>query len=110
MTKGKCLKVWQMTEEQIRQRNKEVMERNKKELDKLIYVDNLFKRDGISKYELAECIQNNSRGIQRSKSNRVGYDRGTKWIRICSYGNTHLSDETDQDSYHYESNQYELDD
>jgi hypothetical protein len=110
MTKGKCIKVWQMTEEQIQQRNREVLERNKKELDQFITVDNLFKRNDISRYELDECIQNNNRGIQRSKACRSNYDRGTKWIRICSYGNTHLSDETDQDSYYYEFNQYELDD
>ena len=110
MTKCKCVKVWQMTKEQIQQRNKEVMKRNEEEFQQLLSNENLFKRDDINKYELAECIRNNDRGISRSKSNRVGYDRGTKWVRICSYGNTHLSDETDQDSYYYESNQYELDD
>ena len=110
MTKCKCVKVWQMTKEQIQQWNKEVMKRNEEEFQQLLSNENLFKRDDINKYELAECIRNNDRGISRSKSNRVGYDRGTKWVRICSYGNTHLSDETDQDSYYYESNQYELDD
>ena len=110
MTESKCLKVWQMTKEEIIQRNKEIMERNRRE-EELLFEREFSSRKKVSHAsvdskpilyrDLQSAIQTDWCGIQRVTERRSERDRGTTWVRICSYGNTHLSDEIDQDSYEF---------
>ena len=110
MTEGKCLKVWQMTKEEIIERNKIIMERNRRE-EELLFEREFSSRKKVSRTsvdskpilrrDLQSVIQTDWYGIQRVKERRSERDRGATWVRICSYGNTHLSDEIDQDSYEF---------